>query len=301
MASGGAPELQQYVAPKLSKTFQKFVGQKKEFPGIQDVVKESAKLALQAREELFPGYMGTLGQAWQIAKERGEGLVSPEIAKRVSEMAAQYGFSTGTGPGSEQMGLQAAKQYGLTAQQLQDSGMQIGQALRAEAVGTMPLQALNLAFTPAQIRSEDVQIGMYNNQIANQQAMLDAQYGGSPFGGILGGVLGTGAGFAIGNMVAPGFGGLIGAGLGAQLGGGVGGAFGGAQGRQFGGIFSGLGGSLAGLGAMGQFGGGFGGLMGLGGGGGFSSLGAAQAAAPFAASYTPYMGGFVPRAQPVTP
>ena len=55
-------------------------------------------------------------------------------------------------------------------------------------------------------------------------------------------------------MIAPGFGGLIGAGMGAQLGGGVGGSFGGAQGQQFGGIFSGLGGSMAGLGALGAAG-----------------------------------------------
>jgi len=293
------PQLQTYTPPKVESSIDKFIAQGGKFPSIQDTLSESARLALEARDIIFPGYKGTLGQAWKIAQERGEGLVGPEIAKRVSEMAAQYGFATGTGPGSEQMGLQAAKQYGLTAQQLQDSGMQIGQALRAEAVSTMPLQAVNLAFTPAQLRAEDISVGQYNTQIQNQQKMIDYEYsqryGGGPFGGILGGVLGTGAGFAIGNMVAPGFGGLIGAGLGAQLGGGVGGAFGGAQSQQFGGIFGGLGGSLAGLGAMGQFGG-FGGF-----GGGFSSLGAARAAAPYAASYTPYMGGFVPRAQPVTP
>lgn len=294
------PELQTYTPPKLSASIDKFIGQGAKFPGIQETISKSAEEALKAREELFPGYMGTLGQAWQIAQERGAGLVSPEIAERVSKMAAEAGFATGTLPGSEQSRLQAARSYGLTAQQLQDSGMQIGQALRAEAVSTMPLQAINLAFTPAQLRAEDISIGQYNTQIQNQQKMIDYEYsqryGGSPFAGILGGALGTGAGFAIGNMVAPGFGGLIGAGLGAQLGGGVGGAFGGAQSQQFGGIFGGLGGTAAGLGALGQFGGFSGGATGA-----FGSLGAAQAAAPYAGSYTPYLGGFVPRAQPVTP
>jgi hypothetical protein len=293
------PQLQQYTQPTVESTIDKFISQGAKFPGVQETITKSASEKLKGLEELFPGYVGTLGQAWQIAKERSEGLVSPELAKRVSEMAAQYGFATGTPPGSEQMGLQAAKQYGLTAMQLQDSGMQIGQALRGEANAMMPLQPINLAFTPQAIRAEDISIGQYNNQIANQQKMIDYEYsqryGGSPLGGILGGLGGAGAGFAIGNMIAPGFGGLIGAGMGAQLGGGVGGAFGGAQSQQFGGIFGGLGGSVAGLGALGQFGG-FGGM-----GGGFSSIGAAQAAAPFAGSYTPYMGGFVPRAAPATP
>jgi hypothetical protein len=293
------PELQQYTPPTIESSVDKFIAQGGKFPGIQETITKSASEALKAREELFPGYAGTLGQAWQIAQERGAGLVSPEISKRVSQLAAQGGFSTGTLPGSEQSLLQAAQSYGLTAQQLQDSGVQLGQALRAEAVSTMPLQAMNLAFTPQALRAEDISVGQYNNQIANQQQMINYEYsqryGGSPLGGILGGLGGAGAGFAIGNMIAPGFGGLIGAGMGAQLGGGVGGAFGGAQSQQFGGIFSGLGGSVAGLGALGQFGG-FGGM-----GGGFSSIGAAQAAAPFAGSYTPYMGGFVPRAAPATP
>ena len=320
-AEAVTPTFQQLTLPELRTALTKFAEQERDFPGLQKTISTSAREALKAREELFPGYMGTLGQAWQIAQERGAGLVSPEIAERVSKMAAEGGFATGTLPGSEQTRLQAARSYGLTAQQLQDSGMQIGQALRAEAVSTMPLQALNLAFTPQQIRQEDVNLAMYNNQIANRQALARAQavaqqgnlqaqanadafnrqqqinyeygqrYGGSPFGGILGGALGMGAGAAIGSVI-PGIGTMIGAGLGAQLGGGVGGAFGGAQSQQFGGIFGGLGGSIAGLGSMNQFGG-FG--------GGFSSFGAAQAAAPFAASYTPYMGGFVPRAQPITP
>ena len=252
------PQLQTYTPPTVESSIDKFIAQGGKFPGLQETITKSASEKLKGLEELFPGYTGTLGQAWQIAKERSEGLVGPELAKRVSEMAAQYGFATGAPPGSEQMGLQAAKQYGLTAMQLQDSGMQIGQALRGEANAMMPLQPINLAFTPQAIRAEDISVGQYNNQIANQQQMINYEYsqryGGSPLGGILGGLGGAGAGFAIGNMIAPGFGGLIGAGMGAQLGGGVGGAFGGAQGQQFGGIFSGLGGSIAGLGALGQAG-----------------------------------------------
>jgi hypothetical protein len=254
------PELQQYTPPTIESSVDKFIAQGGKFPGIQETITKSASEALKAREELFPGYAGTLGQAWQIAQERGAGLVSPEISKRVSQLAAQGGFSTGTLPGSEQSLLQAAQSYGLTAQQLQDSGVQLGQALRGEANAMMPLQALNLAFTPQGIRAEDISVGQYNTQVANQQQMInsqyDQQYGGSPFAGIMGGVLGAGAGAGLGYAMSGGspMGALMGGGMGAQLGGGVGGAFGGAQSQQFGGIFSGLGGSMAGLGALGKMG-----------------------------------------------
>jgi hypothetical protein len=254
------PELQQYTPPDVLSSLNKFSSQASAFPGMQDTLTQSALRSLQAKESLFPGYTGTLGQAWQLAKSRSEGLVDAETAKRVSQMAAQSGFSSGAPAGSEQMGLQAARNYGTTAQQLQDSGLQLGGALRQETNAMMPLQAINLAFSPAQLRSEEVSVGQYNNSIANQQKMInyqyDQQYGGNALPGILGGVggglLGAGAGYAMsgGNPAGA----LMGGGLGSSLGGGVGGAFGGAQGQQFGGIFSGLGGSMAGIGALDQFG-----------------------------------------------
>jgi hypothetical protein len=248
------PQLEQYTPPDISTSLDKFIAQGAKFPGMQDTLTQSAAESLKAKEALFPGYMGTLGQAWQLAQSRSEGLVDPETAKRVSEMAAQYGFATGTGPGSEQMGLQGAKQYGLTAVGLQDSGMQIGAGLRAEGNAMMPYQAINLAFTPQAIRAEDLSIGQANTNIRNQQQMVnyryDQQYGGNPWAGIAGGLLGGGAGFAVGNAIAPGVGGLLGAGMGSQLGGGMGGVFGGAQSQQLGGMFGGLGQSLGTLGGL---------------------------------------------------
>jgi hypothetical protein len=296
------PQLEQYTAPDISTSLDKFIAQGAKFPGMQDTITESARASLQAKEELFPGYTGTLGQAWQLAQSRGQGLVDPETAQRVSQMAAQSGFATGTGPGSEQMGLQAAKQYGMTAQQLQDSGVQMGAGLRAEANAMMPYQAINLAFTPQAIRAEDLSIGQANTNIRNQQQMAnyqyDQQYGGSPWAGLAGGLLGGGAGFALGNAIMPGVGGILGAGMGSQLGGGMGGAFGGAQSQQMGGMFGGLGQSLSTLG----------GLQMMGGGGGarpnssgiFSSLSSASQASPYASSYTQTKGGYVPRAQAVS-
>lgn len=254
------PQLEQYTAPSIQDTMDKFIAQGAKFPGMQDTLTKSAAESLKAKEELFPGYKGTLGQAWQLAQSRGQGLVDPETAQRISQMAAQSGFATGTLPGSEQMGLQQARNYGITAQQLQESGVQMGAGLRAEANAQMPLQAINLAFDPRSIRAEDLSIGQANTNIRNQQQMInyqyDQQYGGSPWagiaGGLGGGILGAGAGYFASGMNPAGA--LMGAGMGSQLGGGMGGAFGGAQSQQMGGIFSGLGGSIAGFGALSQMG-----------------------------------------------
>jgi hypothetical protein len=295
------PQFEQYTAPDISTSLDKFTAQGAKFPGMQDTITQSALASLQAKESLFPGYTGTLGQAWQLAQSRGQGLVDPETAKRVSEMAAQSGFATGTGPGSEQMGLQAAKQYGLTSVGLQDSGMQIGAGLRAEGNAMMPYQPINLAFTPQAIRAEDLSIGQANTNIRNQQQAInyqyDQQYGGSPWAGLAGGlggsILGAGAGF-FGSGGNP-AGALLGAGMGSQLGAGMGGAFGGAQSQQMGGMFGGLGQSLGTLGGLQMFGGGGFNPFGT-----FSSLGSAAQAAPYAGSYTQTQGGYVPRAQAVS-
>lgn len=285
MASGGGnpkkPVFEQYSAPDLSNTIGKFIDQKNQYPGMQDNISESAFVSLMAKNQMFPGYGGTLGQAWQLAQSRGQGLVDAETAQRVSQMAAQSGFATGAGPGSEQTGLQAAKHYGLTAMGLQNSGTQAGGQLREEANRLMFYQPINLAFTPQDIRSEDISIGMGNTSIRNKQAQSDydyaMKYGGSKTSGIFGGLLGGGLG-ALGGGAMTGFNPmamLSGAGMGAQVGGGIGGSYGGAEGQGMGGMFGGLGqsmqtfaGSMGGIGgSSGSTGGIFGG-GGLGGGGG---------------------------------
>jgi len=296
------PQLEQYTAPDISTSLDKFIAQGAKFPGMQDTLTQSAAESIKGKEALFPGYIGTLGQAWQLAQSRGEGLVDPETAQRISQMAAQSGFATGTLPGSEQMGLQQARNYGMTAQQLQDSGVQMGAGLRAEANAQMPLQAINLAFDPRYIRAEDLSIGQANTNIRNQQQMInyqyDQQYGGNPWagiaGGLGGGILGAGAGyFGSGGNPA---GALLGAGMGSQLGGGMGGAFGGAQSQQMGGMFGGLGQSLGTLGGLQMMGGGARpNSSGI-----FSSLSSASQASPYAGSYTQTQGGYVPRAQAVS-
>ena len=274
MASGGSkpkkPVFEQYSAPDLSNTLDKFIAQKNQYPGMQDNISESAFVSLMAKNQMFPGYGGTLGQAWQLAQSRGQGLVDAETAQRVSQMAAQSGFATGAGPGSEQTGLQAAKQYGLTAMGLQDSGIQLGGQLREEANRLMPYQPINLAFTPQAIRSEDISIGMGNTSIRNRQAQsdyeYDMKYGGSKTSGIFGGLLGGGLG-ALGGGAASGWNPmamLSGAGMGAQLGGGIGGSYGGAEGQGIGGMFGGLGQSMqtfAGSGGIGGSSGSTGGIF----------------------------------------
>lgn len=299
MASGGSkPKKPEFVAPPaLITALDKYMEQGSRFPGLQDMTTESARLSIEGKEKLFPGYTGSLGQAWQIAQSRGQGLVDAETAQRVSQMAAQSGFATGAGPGSEQTGLQAAKQYGLTAMGLQDSGIQLGGQLREEANRMMPLQAINQAFNPAAFRDEQIAQTNLTNQQRQSDYEYDMKYGGSKTSGIFGGLLGGGLG-ALGGGAVSGFNPmamLSGAGMGAQLGGGIGGSYGGAQGQGMGGIFGGLGQAMQSFGgSMGSMGGSAGSTGGI-----FGSLAGASQAAPYASSYTRYGGGYVPRATPV--
>jgi hypothetical protein len=299
------PQYTELSLPELRTAISKFIGQEQDFEGLQKTITSSATKKMDALETVQPGYKAGLSQAKQFADSLAEGNIPADVAQRISQSSAFKGLMTGLS--GQQRSTVEARDLGLTTLDLQGRGLATQQALRGEANALMPLQAMNLAFTPQTIRSEDVSLAQYNNQVKNQQATAnantynrqqdanyayDAQYGGSPLSGILGGVGGAAIGGAIGSVV-PGIGTLAGAGLGSALGGGIGGAFGGAQSQQFGGIFSNIGSSLAGL-AMPSFGGG---AMGN---GIFSNMGQAKMAAPYAASYTNYGGGFVPRAEAVT-
>ena len=96
MASGGSkPKKPQFVSPPaLITALDKYMEQGSRFPGLQNMTTESARLSIEGKEKLFPGYTGSLGQAWQIAQSRGQGLVDAETAQRVSQMAAQCGFAS---------------------------------------------------------------------------------------------------------------------------------------------------------------------------------------------------------------
>ncbi|NDB96527.1 MAG: hypothetical protein EBZ78_10285, partial [Verrucomicrobia bacterium] len=263
-------------------------------------------------EKLQPGYKAGLTKAQQTADSLAKAQIPADVAQKVSQSAAFKGLMTGL-PGEQRKSVEA-RDLGLTSLDLMGRGLAAQQNLRAEANAMMPLQALNLAFSPQAIRAEDVRLAEYNNQIKNRQAdanasthnrqqdmnyQYDQQYGGSPFSGILGGLGGGLAGAGIGFAMGGPAGALMGAGMGAQVGGGIGGGFGGAQGQQMGGIFSGLGSSLAGLGTLygsGGFGSAFNSSTGT-----YGSRGAAMDAAPFAAGYTQTPEGWVPRASPRTP
>lgn len=263
------PQYTELTLPELRTALSKFIDQEKDFGAIQDVLTSSATKKVDALEQLQPGYKAGLTKAQQVSDSYADGLIPADVAQKISQTAAFKGLSMGSGAG-QRAGIEA-RDFGLTSMDLQGRGIAAQQALRAEANAMMPLQAMNLAFTPQAIRAEDVNVAQYNNQIKNRQAdattstynqqqlsnyQYNQQYGGNSLPGILGGVggalLGAGAGYALSGGNAAGA--LMGGGFGSSLGGGIGGAFGGAQGQQFGGIFSGLGGSIAGIGAMDQFG-----------------------------------------------
>lgn len=258
-----APQYTELSLPELRTALEKFVGQEGMFDELQGTLTSSATKRMDALETLRPGYKAGLDKAQQVADSYAQGNVPADVAQKISQSAAFKGLMTGSG--AQQRSQIEARDLGLTSMDLQGRGLAAQQAIRAETQAMMPLQALNLAFTPQYIRQEDVSTATYNNQIKNQQAaanadtynrqqmmnyQYDQQYGGSPLGGILGGAGGMAIGGLLGSVV-PGIGTVVGMGLGSALGGGIGGSFGGAQGQGMGGIFSNVGSMLGGLGAGG--------------------------------------------------
>ena len=293
---GNDPKKPNYIAPtfteaeldSLKELFEKFSGQKESFESFQDTILDSASKYKGALEKLSPGFQAGMDKTDQIAASRMDGLVGSDTAGRVQRSAAYRGLLSGGGRNAA-MGL-TARDLGTTELELQDSGMSIAGTRRGEERSFMPMQALNLAFTPGQIAERDDRLNYYNTGIKNMQAQANAdaynanqkasyewesQYGGNGLGAVLGG-LGGGAGgaalgAAVGTFIFPGIGtaggALIGGGLGMAAGGSFAGQSGGAQGRQMGTMFGGLGSSLSGFGSLGAGGG-----MKTGYGGGYSDI-----------------------------
>jgi hypothetical protein len=214
---GSSPDKPQYQAPKytelslpeLRTALSKFIDQEQDFDGLQNAITSSATKRMDALETLQPGYKAGLSQAQQVADSLAQGNVPADVAQKISQSAAFKGLMTGMTGG--QRSTVEARDFGLTSLDLQGRGLAAQQALRAEANAQMPLQAMNLAFTPQAIRAEDVTLAEYNNKIKNNQAQANAdiynrqqdanyaydqKYGGSPWGSIGGGILGTGLGIA---------------------------------------------------------------------------------------------------------
>ena len=275
---GNDPKKPNYIAPTYQKAelsdlttaFDKFKKQELEFDDLQDIILSSANKYQDALEKLSPGYKAGFDKTSQIAAQRADGLIPADVAQKISRSAAFTGLASGGGSNSSR-GLEA-RDLGLTSLQLQDSGVDMLSKLRGESRGLMPLQAMNLAFTPQQIRQEDNTLAYYNNQITNRQAEAnanaynmnqqasyeyDSKYGGNGLGALLGGLGGGGGGAAIGatlGSVFPGVGtvagAMIGGGIGMSVGGSFAGNYGGAQGRQLGTMFGGLGSTVSGFGGL---------------------------------------------------
>lgn len=283
---GNKPDKPTYVAPKYTKlelagldtTYGKFNSQKDKFQDVQDTINESAFGYMGGLEKLRPGYKSGLDKAQQTADSLAAGNIPADVALKASQSSAFKGLTLGLG--SQQRELLTERDLATTSLDLMGRGMQMQAGLRNETRGIMPLQAMNLAFTPQAIRSEDNMLAQYNNQITNRQAeananvanmqansnyAYDQQYGGNSLAGLLGGA-GGGLLGAVGGLAASGgnpMGAMMGFGLGSSLGGGIGGSYGGAQGQGMGSIFQGFGSTAAMFGGYG-LGGGF-----DGGGGGY--------------------------------
>ena len=247
---GDDPDKPQYVAAQLEKlslpdrlkALDDFIAQKDKFGGIQETIKSSASGYLDSLDALRPGYKAGLDKTQQTADSLAQGLMPDDVASKVSRSAAFKGLTAGLG-GAGRSQLEA-RDMARTSFDLMGQGITMQQGLRQETRGLMPLQSMNLAFTPQNIRQEDVSLAQYNNNITNRQAELNAnvynrqqdanyayesEYNGSPFAGIAGSVLGAGLGI----LAAPATGGMS-IPLGMSMGGAIGGQFGGARGMQAG-------------------------------------------------------------------
>jgi len=244
-------ELQQLKLPGLEEALDKFIKQKGSFQGITDTLKESASQKMSALDELFPGYKAGITKTQQVAEQESQGLLPADVASAISRTSAFKGLSTGLQGGSGSRSTIEARDMGMTSYDMVNRGLSRMQNLRGEANAMMPLQAMNLAFTPQAIRQEDVSLAQYNNNITNQQAIANnqiqnqqalsdfrynQQYGGSPWGAIGGGVLGAG----LGVLAAPFTNGMS-IPMGMAMGSTLGGASGGGQGNAYGSALSGVG------------------------------------------------------------
>ena len=284
LLGGNDPKKPNFIAPtfteaelaSMKELFEKFSGQKESFESFQDTILNSAQKYKGALDKLSPGFQAGMDKTDQIAASRMDGLVGADTAGRAMRSAAYQGLLSGGGRNAA-MGL-TARDLGKAEYDIQDSGMSIAGTRRGEERSFMPMQALNLAFTPKEIAQRDDQLEYYNTGVQNMQAKANADtynanqsasyewestYGGSGMGAMVGG-LGGGAGGAalgavVGTFVFPGIGtaggALIGGGLGMAAGGSFAGSYGGAKGRQQGAMYSGLGSSLSGFGGMAATGG----------------------------------------------
>lgn len=250
LLGGGDPDKPQYVAAELEKlslpdrlkALEDFIAQKEKFGGIQETIKSSASGYLDSLDFLNPGYKAGFAKSQQIADSMIQGLRPADVAGKVSRSAAFKGLTAGLG--ANQRSQLEERDLAQTSFGIMGEGLRTSQGLRQETRGYMPLQAMNLAFTPQNIRQEDVSLAQYNNNITNRQAELNAnvynrqqdanyayesQYSGSPWAGIAGSAIGAG----LGVLAAPATGGMS-IPLGMGMGGAIGGQFGGSRGMQAG-------------------------------------------------------------------
>ena len=244
-------ELQQLKLPGLDEALDKFIKQKGSFQGVTDTIKESASQKMSALDELFPGYKAGLTKTQQVADQESQGLLPSDAYKGVIGSSAWTGLSSGLVGGSGARTALESRDIAQYSVNTINRGLARQQANRGEANAMMPMSAMNLAFTPQQIRQEDVGMAQYNNNISNQQAIMNnqiqnkqyesdylynQQYGGNPWGAIGGSFLGAG----LGALAAPYTNGMS-IPMGMAMGSTLGGAAGGGQGNAYGSALSGVG------------------------------------------------------------
>lgn len=269
MGGRRAPSPPQLQAPRevpLAETFQKFLSQRGQVPGLQDF---ADYINQQFRQTLETGLSGTLGAATQVStlvNQLLSGVIPAGTQAETQRALAQRRQAVGLPATSEAQMFEEARTLGTTSAALQQQGIAYVPGLMELSEFLSPQQVQNYLFSTGQLRQEALKKAQDDAAVANQNAInrynydvANARSSGGLFGSI-GGLIGGIGGAALGSFV-PGIGTAVGASLGSALGGSVGsfasgGAFappGGAGG--FGGLIGSIGSGLmgnAGLGAAGQ-------------------------------------------------
>ncbi len=132
------------------------------------------KRLLETNPELAAGISATD----QAAKDYAEGVIAPDVQRKLDRDSAYAALQGGFGGGS---GMQEAQQlvntmkYRLNEQTTMAPEMQAKAFNYANALNPTESNVADTLLSPAALLQRQDQLDMYNNQIANQQQQLNAK------------------------------------------------------------------------------------------------------------------------------
>lgn len=173
-ASGGSSVQLGTISPdSMSKTFQKFYSQNKEFGKLADFSNQLNEMSQREITGTTPEYFNSLKQADRNVSSMAQGLIPADVlaaANRSSGLAALRG---GYGGGSAFGRSNEARQLGLTSLDLQNRAFQELPVLNTLSREANPVSPVNFIFTPQAIQQRSDQVKALNAHLTNQQQLIN--------------------------------------------------------------------------------------------------------------------------------